>query len=326
MPDNIYLGFRDLLRGRVDISSINMDDLTIIEANGKPSEIFATVIDDIEMKVSHVIRGAEYLQNTPSELLLYRYLRLTPPQFVHISATIDDPGTYQLSCPTGISDYRKLGIFPEAIARFLILAGHSGSNKFNTVENAIENFRLEDISVEPVSLSESLLMKINRSCIRSKTDEEIYSETIPLMRDRIPFANASTTRILKRSIPLFKNRISALVEIVDSAYLFTDEFEYDQQALLQYFNQGIVQYIQSLKVGLDQIPEESWNHTPIEQAVRTAAVERDIKYPLVTRAVRLALSGQCEGLGIFELAELLGKETTIRRLENVTEMLKCVVD
>ncbi len=315
------VSFNDAVVGEVTISSDLIEDFVLLRSNGQPTYHVSVVVDDIEMRITHVIRGADHISNTPKQILLYRALGAPVPVFAHIPLILG-PDKTRLSKrhgATSLMAYKDQGILPEAMRNFLALLGWSPGNDqemFND-EELIQAFSLEGISRANAVFNPDKLAWFNAQYIAKLPHEKLVqylkAEYIKagLWRDSLETEESEWFRFL---IDLYRPRAKVLQDFPKQSRMFLiDHVEYDQAAVDKFLkDDAIRRYLRKLAERIEALPE--FTHAALEAAVRGLADELGIKAGVLMNASRVALTGQAVAPGIFDVILLLGRDKTVSRL------------
>jgi len=323
IPDG-PVSFNDAVVGEVTISSEMIEDFVLLRSNGQPTYHVSVVVDDIEMRITHVIRGADHISNTPKQILLYRALGAPLPAFAHIPLILG-PDKTRLSKrhgATSVMAYKDQGILPEAMRNFLALLGWSPGNDqelFNDDE-LIRAFSLEGISKANAVFNPDKLMWFNAQYIARLPHEKLVQHLKPeyikagLWRDSLEKEEVQWFRSL---IDLYRPRAKVLQDFPrQSRFFFLDHVEYDPAAVEKFLKDDSVRrYLHTLGERLQTLPE--FTHQSLEQAVRGLADELGVKPAVLMNPSRVALTGQAIAPGLFDVMLLLGREKTVHRLRGL---------
>ena len=315
------VSFKDAVVGEVTISSDMIEDFVLLRSNGQPTYHVSVVVDDIDMRITHVIRGADHISNTPKQILLYRALGAPVPIFAHIPLILG-PDKTRLSKrhgATSVMAYQEQGILPEAMRNFLALLGWSPGNDqeiFND-EELISAFSLQGISKANAVFNPDKLAWFNAQYIAKLPHEKLMKYLKPeyvkagLWRDSFENEESVWFRFL---IDLYRPRAKVLQDFPRLSRMFLiDHVEYDQAALEKFLkDETIRDHLKTLAHRLEALPE--FTHDSLENTVRSLAEELGIKPGTLMNAARVALTGQPVAPGLFDVMLLLGSEKTVSRL------------
>ncbi|KAK9238010.1 tRNA synthetases class I, catalytic domain-containing protein [Lipomyces kononenkoae] len=356
-----YPKVNDLLHGDVDLqvqinyADTRYDDPVLLKTDGYPTYHLASVIDDHLMKITHVIRGEEWLPSTPKHLAIYDAFGWTPPQFVHIPllTSLEDKKLSKRTGDIGISEYAMNGVLPEALVNFVALFGWSPSagvdrpqrkrqnidGEILSMEKLIEKFNLNGLTKGNAKVSESKLEFFNAHYLKALIEtpdglDMIARKVQPLFIEK--FSNVSNDRTkfeldyIRQVVSLFKGKIHYTKDLPDQAsYVFTefpdwgnsDSMNYIQQ--LSAKNEGMVavSVIEEFLVWLNS-REQPWTPAEIENFIQSLVQEKGYKSSIVFQSLRFAVSGSIPGAPLSQLMILLDKENVRRRLVGALGILK----
>ena len=316
------LSFDDAIRGKVTISHIMIDDQVIIKSDGFPTYHLAVVVDDHLMGITHVIRGEEWLSSVPKHILLYQYFGWEVPILAHLPLLLN-PDKSKLSKRQGdvaVEDYRAKGYLKEAIVNFIAFLGWNPGDEREIffMEQLVKEFTLDRVGKSGAIFNIEKLNWLNQQHIKLKSNEELARLITPSMQP-VQLANFSNDYLLK-VIGLLKERLIFPQDFVEmSMYFFHDPESFDEAGLMKYWEKETNGQIKLLADRLESLLE--FFQSSVETALRFLAEELQIKPTKLIHPARLALSGRSIGPGLFEMIELLGKETSVRRLRRATEKI-----
>ncbi len=330
VPDESIVA-ADVILGESVTPPANLQDEIILKSNGSPLYNFTTVIDDYEMKVSHVIRGGDHINNTAKQLVIYRALGVEPPQFAHVPLVFDGKGEKLSKRRHGelvsVGKYREDGYLPEAMINYLVRLGWSYDDKQEifSIDELIEKFEVERIGKSNVVFDVKKLQWLNKHYIMERDLSARTDAVIPfLQRDGLLEANSSPVQreSLEKIVESVGDRMTTLADITtQTGYFFTDDFEYDPKAIKRWWKkgdplgtlQGIRDVIEKLETfGLEEAEAAIWEYTD----------KNNVKRVQVMQPLRVALTGQSFGPGLFEIIVLLGQEKVLERLDLAIEWMQ----
>jgi glutamyl-tRNA synthetase len=312
----------DAVKGAVVFDNRELDDLIIARSDGTPTYNFCVVVDDIEMAITHIIRGDDHLANTPRQIQLYHALGHPPPQFAHLPLILgtDKARLSKRHGATSVMAYRDMGYFPEAVLNYLVRLGWShGDQEIFSRDELIERFSLESVGKSAGIFNPEKFLWVN----------SYYLKELPLSRlaeDIVPYIAAKGYPVpqdkswLEKMIKTLRERSKTLVELVDSAAFFLrDDISIDEAAAKKFLTAEIRAPLGRLidkLAGLDDFSEAS-----IEQAFSAVLQELGLSLGQLAQPVRVALTGSTVSPGIHEVMAVLGKERTIKRLRSALQRL-----
>jgi len=315
------IDFHDLIRGDVHFEGDLIDDFVLLRSDGNPTYHLSVVVDDIDMAITHVARGDDHLSNTPKHVLLFRAFGAEVPSFAHLPLILgsDKKRLSKRTGATSAEEYREMGIVPEALFNFLTLLGWSpGENReLFTRDEATQWFDLSAVNKAPAVFDPEKLIWMNGQYLMRMTAEQIYPHLLPFLGDARPLDE------LRTIIDLHKMRARTLREIADqmSIYFIEDDaIDYDPEVVKKHLKGD------DLGARLTALHEtlastEPFDVTTSEAALRKLAEEQGVSAAKLIHPLRLALTGKGASPPIFDVAVVLGKERSLRRLRRLIDRL-----
>jgi glutamyl-tRNA synthetase len=313
--------YTDAVFGEITVESDTIEDFVLLRSDKHPTYHLSVVVDDIDMRISHVIRGADHISNTPKQILLYRALGSSLPVFAHVPLILG-PDKTRLSKrhgATSVMAYPEQGIVPEAMRNFLALLGWAPGNDQEMFEDQelIRAFSLEGISKANAVFNPEKLAWFNAQYIAKLPYEKLVEYLKPeykdvgLWRNSLEKEEASWFRSI---VDLYRPRAKVLPDFPkQSRFFFLDEVELDPAAVEKFLKDEKVRgYLRLLADRLQIL--QAFTHENVELAVRGLADELAIKPGILMNPARVALTGQAVAPGLFDVMILLGQEKTVRRL------------
>jgi glutamyl-tRNA synthetase len=314
--------FTDEIRGDVTFDHEFVPDFVLVRADGSPLYTLAVAVDDILMKVTHVLRGEDLLSSTPRQIRVYQAMGVALddyPVFAHLPFVMgqDNAKLSKRNGEVSIAWYRHAGYLPEAICNYLALLGWSpGDDRENiTMAELCELFTVEKVHSSPARFDMKKLEAINGDKIRALTIDEFLSWSLPFLKDAgIITGTDSEIALVKSALPLIQERIVTLSEVPAMlAFLFTKKFAVDEASVPKIAD---AESKKILKRALsDLTPLASWDHASIEAVLRASLIEEmGLKPRIAFTALRIAATGSTISPPLFESMELLGKEVCLERI------------
>ncbi len=317
-PDDGDVQWNDLVKGPISISNRELDDLVIARGDWMPTYNLAVVVDDADMRISHVMRGEEHVNNTPRQINLYRALGWKPPEFGHLPLILAPDGS-KLSKRHGavsVLQYDEDGFLPEALFNYLARLGwsHGDDEKF-TREQLIDWFNLDHINRAPAQYNLDKLMWLNGEYIKEADDERLAQ----LVASRIEARGGrlSTGPDLVRVVALLKDRSHTLNELADAALLFYREPEIDPALLAEHLNDSGRKAVQALR---DRAATLEWERGALHGAIKQIVGDLKVKMPQVAVPLRVAVTGRTQTPSIDAVLELIGRDAVLERLDRALEI------
>jgi glutamyl-tRNA synthetase len=313
--------FNDIIYGDVVFENSTIDDFVMLKSDGYPTYHLANVVDDHAMKISHVIRGEEWISSVPRHLLMYRALGYEPPRYAH-TPLILGPDRAKLSKRHGamsILEYRDQGYLPETIFNFLVLIGWSLDDKTEimTRRQLIDSFSLERIGKTGAVFNKEKLDWMNGVYIRSLDLDDLAARVLPFLDRGLPESvkRPLDAGYVRQIMPLVRERINTLAEASTYAdFFFIDTPEYDTAQLVGKKMTGETT-LEALKAAEERLSSlESFDHGSLEEVLRPLAVELGLKAGQLFEVLRNAATGRSATPPLFETMAVLGRERCLKRI------------
>jgi glutamyl-tRNA synthetase len=325
--------FSDAVFGPREFSNDEIEDFVLLrsprgdEKLGLPTYQLSVVVDDIDMRITHVIRGADHLSNTPKQVLLYGALGVTPPIFAHVPLILGADRT-RLSKRHGATDvnmYRAEGFLPEAFRNFLALLGWSagGDEEFLRTADLLQRFSLEGVSRTNGVFDRAKLEWFNTQYLQKLPIEDLLPEVEgELKRSGLwkeEWASGAGHEWFSRTVDLLRPRVRLLPDFASwSRAFFTDDFAIDPVAKEKFWKDANVPtLLASLADALTGLPE--WNHDACDHASRAVAAAGGVKAGLLINATRVAIVGQAVAPPLFDTMVVLGQKRVVERLRKAPQ-------
>ena len=343
VPESGKTSFDDQVFGGIAVENTDIEDFILLRSDGHPTYHLGVVADDLDMRVTHVVRGADHISNTPKQILMYQALGAATPAFAHLPLILG-PDKQRLSKrhgATSVESYRDQGILPEALVNFLALLGWTppGGKEIVPRDEMVKAFDLTAVSKSNAVFDPEKLAWMNSEYLRALPAERL----LPLVREELESAGwlgetgiqdsgvslpagkagsqeenriafESTVRLLQtraRSIKDFSGAFRAF---------FSDQFDYDPEAVKRFWKDAsLPDLLSALAERLAQT--EPFDVQETEKTLRSLAEEKSVKAGLLINASRVALTGQGVAPGLFEVMTVLGRERAVNRLRQAAEYL-----
>ena len=315
--------FVDAIRGEVKFEHEYVPDFVLARADGSPLYTLAVAVDDVLMKITHVLRGEDLLSSTPRQIRVYQAMAVAPvdyPIFAHLPFVMgqDNAKLSKRNGEVSIAWYRESGFLPEAICNYLALLGWSPGDDREDVsmKELVELFELERVNSSPARFDMKKLEAINGEKIRKLTLDDFLSRALPfLLKDGVVSGIDEEIKVLRQALPIIQERIARMNEVSAMLkFLFTEQLSFDQEAssaLLSDQAQAVIAKSLEVLQGVDD-----WSHGSIEAKLREALIDQmALKPRLAFSPVRIAVTGSHISPPLFESMELLGKQRCITRLK-----------
>ncbi len=329
VPTTGQTSFHDQVFGHIEIENHDLEDFVLLRSDGHPTYHLGVVADDLNLRITHVVRGADHISNTPKQILMYQALEAPVPVFAHLPLILG-PDKQRLSKrhgATSVGAYREQGILPEALVNFLALLGWTppGQREIVTLEEMIRDFELTAVSKSNAVFDLEKLAWMNSEYVRHLSAERLFPVVEHELRSAGLWRDAFTGEERERfesSARLLQTRARSVRDFSQSGgAFFTDEFAYDPDAEKKFWKDA------ALPVLLKELAERLAKTQPFdlastEQALRGLAEEKGVKAGLLINATRVALTGQAVAPGLFEVMVVLGPERVTARLRRAATHLR----
>jgi glutamyl-tRNA synthetase len=311
----------DLVKGKVVFESSSVDDLIILRSDGTPTYNFCVVVDDVEMQISHVIRGDDHLNNTPRQIQLYQAFGYPLPKFGHVSMILgaDKARLSKRHGATAVQQYRDEGYLPEALVNYLVRLGWSHKDQeLFTLPELIEKFSIEQVGASAGVFNPEKLLWINAHYIKTGDSARIASLLFPHLEKLKLQPNTLEPARLEKVVIATRERSRTLVEMAESAaYFFADAISFDEKAQ-KLLTAESLPILTAVRQRLEGTPFE---HHALEEAFKSISESMGMKLAQIAQPVRAAVTGKTVSPGIFEVLEILGKDKTLKRLDDQVQHL-----
>ena len=311
----------DLLRGNITFDVAELDDFIILRGDGTPTYNFVVVVDDADMRITHVIRGDDHLSNTPRQALMYDALGFPRPRFAHISMILgsDKSRLSKRHGATATLAYRDMGYLPDALVNYLARLGWShGDQEVFTRQEMMDYFDLGKVTISAAVFNPEKLLWVNEQWIQKSTPEELVDalEAALIAEGILPENHGKSKDDLMRVIPSLHQRAKTLVEMAHGAeFYLNDAVTFDEKAKAKFLTPEVKPLFDKLVAGLERM-DEPLDHDAIETLFKRTVEEAGLKLGKLAQPVRVALTGKTASPGIYDVVLLLGKSRTIERLKN----------
>ena len=327
MDDGITT-FVDEIRGEVSFDHKFVPDFVLMRADGSPLYTLAVAVDDVLMKVTHILRGEDLLSSTPRQIQVYKAMGLMPdqyPTFAHLPFVMgqDNAKLSKRNGEVSIAWYREQGYLPEAICNYLALLGWSPGNDREDIsmQELVDLFEVHDVHSSPARFDMKKLEAINGDKIRALTLDQFLERALPfLINAKVITGENKEIELVKSALPIIQERIVKLAEIPAMLkFLFVDKLEIEADSKSKITDDQSKQVLKRALEVLD--PISNWQHESIEAALRSALIEEmGLKPRIAFGAVRIAVTGSHISPPLFESMQLLGKEPALARIKEALSL------
>ncbi|HEY2993099.1 MAG TPA: glutamate--tRNA ligase [Methylomirabilota bacterium] len=313
----------DLIRGPVVFEHRQLDDWILVRTDGTPTYNFCVVVDDVDMRISHVVRGDDHLSNTPKQVLCYEALDFPVPQFAHV-ALILGPDRHRLSKrhgATAVQAFRDEGLLPEAMVNYLARLGWShGDQEIFTRAELIERFDIKDVAPSGAIFDRTKLEWLSQEHLKATDGARLVEMVAPFV-ERAGLPMPADRARLAAMLETLRERAKTLVELVEvGRFYFERPRAYEAKAAEKFLTADGARRIDLLVKRLEAL--ESFTAEAIESAVRELAAQLELKLVDLAQLARLAVTGRTASPPIFQVLALLGREESLARLRAAKAAIK----
>ncbi|HQR02691.1 MAG: glutamate--tRNA ligase [Proteobacteria bacterium] len=317
-PDTGSVAWDDLVKGHIEISNSELDDFIIARADGTPTYNFCVVVDDWDMRISHVIRGDDHVNNTPRQINVLQALGATIPCYAHLSMILGEDGQ-KLSKrrnAVAVTDFDDAGFLPEAIVNYLARLGWShGDEEFFSREQFVEWFDLDHITASAAQFNTEKLDWLNQQYIKQATSGYLAAEAARRLALRGIDPEAGPP--LEQLVVLYKDRVTNLNELADALTPFFVTPELSAPMLDAHLTVDARASLRALRDRLDRLVVAEWQKAALGQAIKETCIAQGVKMPQVAIPLRVVLLGQPQSPGIDAVLEVMGRDMVLARLDRV---------
>ena len=319
--------YHDAVFGDIEVENSNIEDFVLLRSDGIPTYHLGVVVDDLDMAITHVIRGADHISNTPKQILLYRAVDRALPRFAHLPLILG-PDKQRLSKrhgATSVMAYAAMGYLPEAFFNFLALLGWSPGDdrEIMSREELIERFSLEGVGKANAVFGLEKLDWFNAEHIRTAAAGRLRQLVVAELKSKdIWPQDAHEDTSIDATIDLLKSRARRPADFSTTfRAFFTDDFDYQPEAARKFLGDARLESL--LPVLLERYREsDAFTAQSNEQMLRRVADEAGVKAGLLINALRVGLTGQGVAPGLFDIMQVLGRERTLSRMKRLVEYLE----
>ena len=307
VPEEGEITFHDAILGDITNPLSAIKDFVIRRSDGSPLYNLAVAVDDLDMGITHVVRGQDHVSNTPRQLMLLQALGEQPPVYAHIPL-LHGPDGAKLSKRHGaasVQELREAGYLPEAVRNYIALLGwgYDETTTFMTTDELVERFSLDRVSKNPAVFDERKLRSMNGRYLRELPTEELKARLEELTGREIPL----------EAVAISQDKIQTLAEFWPLAKFLVEPQEFDQEAWEKVMRDGAPERLHAAREALEAL--DSFEPEQIEAALRYVVERLDVKPKEVFQPIRVAISGTTVSPGIFESVAALGRDETLARID-----------
>ena len=316
-PQGGVVAWDDKVKGRIEIRNDELDDLVIARPDGTPTYNFCVVVDDIDMQITHVIRGDDHVNNTPRQINIFRALGQEPPVYAHLPTVLNEQGE-KMSKRNGakpVTQYRDEGYLPDAMVNYLARLGWShGDDEIFSREQFLQWFNLDHLGRSAAQFDEAKLRWVNAQHLKALGDDALAAIVAPLLEKRGVNAAVVADGRLPRLCALFKDRCDTTVALADWAMVFYgDAVMPSQEDREKHVTSAVGP---ALDVLADALQACAWDKASIAAAIKEVLAAQGLKMPQLAMPVRVLAAGTPHTPSVDAVLELLGREKVTARLRN----------
>lgn len=321
MPEEGRTLFNDLIKGPIEFENNLLEDMIIMRSDGSPTYNFVVVVDDIDMKITHVIRGDDHVNNTPKQIHIYRAFGWEVPGFAHLPMILgaDKARLSKRHGATSVMAYEEMGYLPDALVNYLVRLGWAhGDQEVFSREELINAFSLESVGKSAAVFNPEKLLWLNSQYIIKSDPAELASMVVPFLikAGTITEDSKPDMQWLCRAVITLKERCRTLVEIANSLrFYILDYVDIDPKAGEKFLKPENIKHLTELNGLLENLTE--FSAAEIEKIFVSMAEAHSIKLGGLAQPARVAITGTAASPGIFEVMEIVGKEKVLKRLAKV---------
>ncbi|MFD1805278.1 glutamate--tRNA ligase [Pasteurella oralis] len=314
--------FEDAVRGRIEISNTELDDLIIRRTDGSPTYNFCVVVDDWDMGITHVVRGEDHINNTPRQINILKALGAPIPTYAHVSMILGDDGQ-KLSKRHGavsVMQYRDDGYLPEALLNYLVRLGWGhGDQEIFSVEEMIKLFELESVSKSASAFNTEKLLWLNHHYIRELPAEYVAKHLAWHYQDQ--GIDTSNGPALEDIVKMLAERCKTLKEMAVSSRYFFEEFDgFDEAAVKKHFKAAAIEPLEKVKEKLTAL--SSWDLQSTHEAIEQTAAELGLGMGKVGMPLRVAVTGSGQSPSMDVTLVGIGRERSLARIQKAIDFIK----
>ena len=321
-PLNGEVVVNDKVHGRVVFQNSELDGLIIVRSDGTPTYNFTVVVDDSDMKITHVIRGDDHLNNTPRQMNMLQVLGVSPPQYAHLPMILGEDGA-KLSKRHGaidIRDYRDKGYLPEAMLNYLVRLGWShGNQEIFSLEEMTDFFDLSKLTSSASIFNPGKLLWLNQYYIMNLPVENIR-DALSISMKKLGIDHSDGPDLIN-VVKVFRERAETMLHMAESCrYCYEDFKELDLKSVKKHLRPVILEPLKSVSKKFNQLSE--WSSENIESCIKDTVASYDITMGKLGQPLRVAVTGGSVSPPIDKTIWLIGKDRILRRLEQAIKIIE----
>jgi len=308
-PEESSVVFNDLIKGKIEFRNEEMDDFIIVRGDGAPTYNLCVVVDDLDMQISHVIRGDDHINNTPKQINVFNALGAKPPDYGHVPMILGEDGRRMSKRhgAVGVAEYRDMGVLSEAFMNYLARLGWSlGDQEIFTTNELVENFIQGNFNTAPASFSLDKLSWYNKEYLNSLE----FNELVNL----ISYPNIKNDQYSKNVVSLIRERCNFLNDFaIEAKYFYEKPTHFEDADKAKAIKEGTYALLNALKERFNSLND--WKGDSIQEEIKAFVDEKEIGFAKIGTPLRLSLTGSLNSPSIDKVCELLGKQEVIERID-----------
>jgi glutamyl-tRNA synthetase len=312
----------DVIKGRVVFDNADLDDFIVVRSDGAPVYNFCAAVDDVDMRITHVIRGDDHVANTPRQMLLYGAFAAPLPRFAHLPLILglDKARLSKRHGATSVTAYRDLGYLPHALVNYLARLGWSaGDQEIFSLDELIEKFSLEAVGRAAGVFNPEKLLWVNFQHLKDTPPERLAEQVVPFL-ERAELPVPSDRAWLGRAVGSLRERAKTLVELAELCrFYLVEQVEIDPKAAARHLTREVAPALDDLAERLAVLPR--WDSRALEETFRATLSAHGVTLAKLAQPVRVAVTGGTVSPGIYDVLDVLGRERTLARLRTARERL-----
>ena len=323
MPQEGRTVVNDLIKGIIEFDNSQLEDLIIMRSDNTPTYNFVVVVDDIDMKITHVIRGDDHLNNTPKQIHIYKAFGWEPPQFGHLPMIlgVDKTRLSKRHGATSVLAYKEMGYLPDALLNYLVRLGWSyGDQEIFTKEELIKYFSLENVGKSAAVFNPEKLLWLNSQYIIKEPAKKLAEMVIPFLVKEGVISEGQQLDMewLSRAVKTLQERCHTIVELAHSLRYYIGEYvEIDSKAKEKFLKPENIKYLAELKELLLELSD--FTVVELEKLFHAFVKKHGLNLGSIAQPVRVAVTGGTKSPGLFEVLEIVSKEKVLKRLSKVID-------
>jgi glutamyl-tRNA synthetase len=317
-PNEGQTVYEDLIRGPAVFENSELDDLVILRSDGSPTYNFCTVLDEVDFRITHVVRGDDHVPNTPRQIQMFKALGYEPPAFAHLPQVLGPDGgkLSKRHGATSVSAYREMGYFPEAMLNYLARLGWShGDQEIFSKQELIDYFGFDGCGTSAGIFNAEKLLWLNFHYLKERSTKQLAQDVKPFIA-KAGYPTPGDDAWLETMVATLKERAKTLVELVDFAkFYLRDEIETDPKAAAKFLKPEVKEPLLALAAEMEAL-DGNFSEASIQSVFENVLGRFNLKLGQLAQPVRVALTGGTVSPGIYEVIAVLGRDRAVARLKN----------